>query len=84
MKKFKKLSKEERKAMLLKYSNGCTKAPDLNFKSCCDNHDLAYELKRRNKYKADYDLMICMLKRGHIILAPLYWVFVSTFGWFYY
>ncbi len=56
-----------------KRSDGCTSAPDFNFRECCEMHDF---LRRYNKIPAsDADLLLreCIESKGHKILAFIYY-----------
>src|SRR6185437_2006444 len=63
-------------------TDGCTGAPDLNFRSCCVTHDRAYWQggsceERRN---ADKALRSCIENAGHRHLASVYFAAVRVGG----
>jgi hypothetical protein len=62
--------------------DGCTNAPDFNFKDCCDDHDHCYctggnEAARK---LCDQKLRDWIKMRGHPILARIYYWAVRAFG----
>ncbi len=80
-------------------ANGCTNAPDLCFRECCNNHDVEYHTGKTidgepiDRAAADLKLMKCMSekaktdRRAAEILAPIYFAAVRVFGeshWFDY
>jgi len=70
--------------------NGCTFAPDLNIKECCDMHDTLLRFLKEadiSRHRADELFYEYMLENGRDFIAGLYWLFVrfqaaigSTFG----
>lgn len=64
-------------------SDGCTLAPNFNFKQCCIEHDYLRRYKIISKSKADKNLRECINSKGHPILAWIYWIFVRVAGVFY-
>lgn len=72
--------------------DGCSKAPDLFYHSCCDEHDIAYRTgatvdgKRLTRKQADARFLACLKKNGKIpilgtlILPYIYWSMVRLFG----
>jgi hypothetical protein len=67
--------------------DGCTSAPDGNWLTCCDEHDARYQFYGQSKLKADWLLAKCMFCRPGVkgkLLAPVYWLAVSTVGWLHY
>ena len=78
-------------ASILK-ADGCSNAPDLFYRSCCDEHDVAYrtgatvdgiELTRK---EADERFLVCLKASGKtpilgtFILPYVYYVAVRLFG----
>lgn len=61
--------------------NGCTLAPDHNFRSCCDAHDEAYTLQKVSRLEADMQLRDCITAAGHPLKAQVYYAGVRAFGW---
>ena len=64
-------------------SDGCTFAPDLNFKACCIEHDYLRRYKVLPKKEADAHLKNCIKESGHPVLAWVYYFFVRIGGFFY-
>lgn len=67
--------------------DGCTAAPDGNWRSCCDEHDARYRFFGHSKFKADVHLAKCMWSRpgwAAKVLSPIYFIAVSLFGHFQY
>ncbi len=64
-----------------KRSDGCTLAPDLNFKECCKEHDALYQVQYGTRSSADRILRMCIRKAGWPKLAWIYWLAVRIFGW---
>ncbi len=65
--------------------NGCTSAPDLFWKSCCDAHDEAYFNKQVSRAEADKAFLSCLRRDaktplGKWIIAPAYYLAVRLFG----
>lgn len=70
---------------LTKYgSDGCSGAPDLNVKKCCQRHDAEYRSGVVSRADADRALRCCMRKKGWRMLAWLYWAVVRLLGWRFY
>jgi hypothetical protein len=63
--------------------NGCSRVPDVNFRGCCDLHDLAYYVggSLRDKWRADLGLAACIAERQGKVIGWLYFVGVTLFGW---
>lgn len=72
-------------------ADGCSSAPDLWFKPCCDVHDVMYRTGKNYKgepvtrAQADKQFYQCLRKHaisifGKYILAPMYYAAVRTFG----
>ena len=63
-------------------SDGCTDAPDMNFKKCCVIHDYDYTVggNELDRIKADKKLLLCIKNNGHPILAIIYYLVVRLFG----
>jgi hypothetical protein len=63
-------------------ADGCSCVPDFDFGDCCDMHDYLYWRggKWGARAKADELLRQCIVKRGHPVLAWIYWVGVRLFG----
>lgn len=66
--------------------NGCTAAPNLDFKSCCDDHDRDYAVAGGivQRFRADWRLAKCIICRSKLllryILAPIYFIGVRVGG----
>jgi hypothetical protein len=62
--------------------NGCTCSPNFNFEDCCDMHDYLYWRggKWGDRERADELLRECIAKKGHPVLAWVYWTAVRLFG----
>ena len=66
--------------------DGCTNAPDLQFRDCCDLHDIMYRTGKTpcgrpvTRAEADRQLRRCMRQRGGVFLPWLYWGAVRAFG----
>lgn len=61
-------------------SDGCTLAPDFNFRPCCDDHDYDYSKQCRTRIEADKALRDCIKKAGHPVKAHIYYIGVRLFG----
>lgn len=61
--------------------NGCSFAPDFDFRICCHEHDKIYTFQSEPRRVGDRRLRKCIKNEGHPILAWVYWVFVRIFGW---
>ncbi len=73
--------------MRLDLSNdGCSNAPDFNFKECCVEHDFYYRndegITGVSRSEADKRLRKCMQKKWKLPLMPwIYWGAVRVSGW---
>jgi len=57
-------------------SDGCTLAPDFNFKKCCQRHDVMIRFNQGiTNREADQYLRECIIDHGHPFLAWVYWIF---------
>jgi hypothetical protein len=57
-------------------SDGCTLAPDYNFRKCCERHDVMIRFNQGiTDAEADRYLRECIVEHGHPKKALLYWVF---------
>lgn len=72
---------EKLKAVKQFTSDGCTMAPDLVFKTCCEEHDMYYALGGVTRREADKRLRLCIKSKGYPVLAWVYWIAVRLFGW---
>lgn len=74
-------------------ADGCTASPDFSWHVCCDEHDIAYKTGCDrlgipiSKWDADQNLYWCMRDNaktwiGRNILSWIYWIAVSTAGWY--
>lgn len=63
--------------------DGCTLAPDLDFRHCCDAHDDAYATRAVPRYLADHELRWCIARRGYRLLPWVYWLGVLVAGWLF-
>ena len=71
---------------VVKYTtDGCSFAPDFNFRDCCVQHDYDYaehyresEAKRK---EIDSEFHLCIKCRAGVVLAWIYWAAVRAFGW---
>lgn len=71
--------------VFVKESDGCTAAPDLTFRECCVEHDVAYRSGKIKRSEADARLRECMRAHGYVVLPWVYWAAVRIFGrGFYY
>lgn len=63
-------------------SDGCTLAPDLDFRQCCEQHDRVYWCggTREQRRRADQALKSCMRELGHEQLSGLYYAGVRLGG----
>ena len=61
----------------------CTGAPDGPARPCCKWHDEDYAA-RVPRALADRRLYDCMKSRGLWFRAPIYWLAVRAFGWYFY
>lgn len=64
-------------------TDGCTLSPDLDFKDCCDTHDVRYRAnpERITRAEADRALRVCIRSKGYLVLPWVYWAFVRLVGW---
>lgn len=62
--------------------DGCTLAPDLNFRHCCDVHDEAYWRggTEEDRERADRAFRQCIHDAGHPILDQVYYIGVRIGG----
>jgi hypothetical protein len=72
--------------------DGCSKVPDLNYRSCCDEHDIHYRTGmtidgvKITRKEADSRFLVCMQKKGMVpilgthIVPFFYWAAVRLFG----
>jgi len=63
-------------------TDGCSMAPDLNVRACCEQHDRAYWQGgcRADRLRADQALRACIAEHGHPGLARLYFGLVRVGG----
>ena len=63
-------------------SDGCTLAPDLWFRPCCEAHDRAYWQggAPEDRLRADQALRDCLAASGAPILGFVYWAAVRLAG----
>ena len=67
-------------------TNGCTAAPDLDFRHCCDKHDVAYQQGGGwvARLVADWRLGRCIRcesrVRGRFLIGFIYFFAVRIFG----
>ena len=73
--------------------DGCSDSPDLFYKRCCDEHDIAYRTgcdvdgNTITRSQADTRLFNCMREAGltpivgRFLVPAIYWGFVRAFGW---
>lgn len=61
----------------------CTHWPDLNYASCCEAHDAAYDAggSAEDRARADAALRECVRRHRGLFMAWLMWAGVRTFGW---
>ncbi len=67
-------------------NDGCSSAPDFNFKECCVEHDYYYRNPEEDtgvsRGEADKRLRQCIQKRWKLLFMPwIYWGFVRAAGW---
>ena len=66
-------------------SDGCSGAPDFDFRQCCVEHDYYYrnpvERTGVSRSAADAKLRRCIAARGRPVLSWAYWVSVRALGW---
>jgi hypothetical protein len=64
------------------HTDGCSGAPDLNFRACCETHDLAYWRggSCRERLEADRQLRACIAAAGHPVLSEIYFLGVRAGG----
>lgn len=72
--------------------DGCSDSPDLFYRRCCDEHDIAYRTGAdvdgvpTTRKDADAELFKCMCKTGktpvlgRFIIPSFYWIAVRLFG----
>lgn len=79
------MNTKEKWQAIIHQSDGCTNAPDLNFRECCVHHDYYYATKTLTRKEADKELRQCIQKEwGGIFLPWIYWGAVRIFGGKYY
>jgi hypothetical protein len=63
-------------------NDGCSAAPDLDFRSCCEAHDRVYYQggTREQRRQADRELRQCIRTKGHRILDDIYYLGVRIGG----
>lgn len=74
---------------VVKYStDGCSFAPDFNFRDCCVQHDYDYAEHHREseekRAEIDNEMRLCIKCRAGAIVAWIYWAGVRAFGWWPY
>ena len=67
-------------------NDGCSSAPDFNFRMCCEEHDFYYRNPESetevSRWEADKLLRKCIQRRWKLLFMPwIYWAGVRTFGW---
>lgn len=64
----------------------CTFAPDLDIGECCRLHDIAYQVggSEWDRYSADIQFRLCILREGRPVVAEIYYWGVRTFGWLFF
>ncbi len=70
-------------------TDGCSFAPDLNIRPCCNHHDYHYRNATMSRATADRLLRQCIGQQGigfyrYRLLPWVYWLAVRLFGWLYY
>jgi len=62
--------------------DGCTLAPNLDFRDCCDWHDTRYWIggTREQRRQVDLQFRQCIAERDHNILSHLYYFGVRVCG----
>lgn len=72
--------------------DGCSSAPDLFYRECCDEHDVHYRTGKTiddqpiTRAEADRQLRLCMMEHGQTpivgrwLLPWVYWTAVRLFG----
>jgi hypothetical protein len=65
--------------------DGCTNAPDLFWKACCDKHDQDYSDGIKSRAECDAEFLRCMRRNGKTfigrnVLSFVYWCAVRCFG----
>lgn len=63
--------------------NNCTGFLEGNWSRCCARHDKRYESSRLTRYQADILLYRCTKKKCKIV-APIMFIGVRLFGWYFY
>lgn len=66
-------------------NDGCSMAPDWNFRDCCNEHDFYYRNQARqtgiSRWEADKLLRKCIQRRWKLLFMPwIYWGAVRMFG----
>jgi len=67
-------------------NDGCSSAPDLTFKACCNEHDYYYRncesVTGVSRSEADKILRQCIQKKWKLPILPwVYWGATRLFGW---
>lgn len=68
---------------MVRFTDGCTMAPDFNFVQCCVAHDYNYA-DQMDRKEADLRFLSCIISKGHPVLAYIYYFAVRLFGWYFY
>ena len=63
-------------------TDGCTLAPEFDFRNCCDEHDLTYCKggSEADRLRADEVFRDCIREKPHAILGDLYYLGVRFGG----
>jgi len=63
-------------------SDGCSCFPDGNWRDCCISHDKKYWSGgfRKDRRRADAELLSCVADRGHPVIAILMYIGVRIGG----
>src|SRR5262245_33565018 len=63
-------------------TDGCSGAPDLNVRACCETHDHTYWQggSCRDRVEADRELRACIASKGHPVVARVYFMAVRIGG----
>lgn len=52
--------------------------------TCCQHHDVAYQVGHVSRLEADIRLMVCVAQHGHPWRAIAMFMAVRAFGWAFY
>lgn len=63
-------------------SDGCTFAPDLWIKPCCEVHDFLLHFKQCSRWRADWIYFLLMVRRV-FPFAPIYYAAVTVTSVYY-